>query len=91
MHAIVKMELKIVMTHGHKCTCEQPLSHRHVQVVAIYQIKCPFTVLSVRFLFFKMLPDNSRLFPVMNVNLWKREVNSRIVFENMVKMTAEVI
>ena len=29
VHAIVKMQLKIVMTHAHKCTCEQPHAHRH--------------------------------------------------------------
>ena len=28
LHAIVKMQLKIVMTHAHKCTCEQPHAHR---------------------------------------------------------------
>ena len=32
---------------------------------AIYQIKCPFTVLGAPFLFFRMLPDDSRLFPAM--------------------------
>ena len=28
VHAIVKMQLKIVMMHAHKCTCEQPHAHR---------------------------------------------------------------
>ena len=34
-----------------------------VSATAIYQIKCPFTVLSAPFLFFRMLPNDSRLFP----------------------------
>ena len=29
MQAIVKMQLKIVLMHAHKCTCEQPHAHRH--------------------------------------------------------------
>ena len=29
VHAIVKMQLKIVLTHARKCTCEQPHAHRH--------------------------------------------------------------
>ena len=29
MHAIVKMQLKAVLTNARKCTCEQPHAHRH--------------------------------------------------------------
>ena len=34
-----------------------------VLATTIYQTKCPFTVLSALFLFFRMLPYDSRLFP----------------------------
>ena len=34
-----------------------------VSATAIYQTRCPFTVLSALFLFFRTLPYDSRLFP----------------------------
>ena len=34
-----------------------------VSATAIYQTKCPFTILSALFLFFQTLPNDSKLFP----------------------------
>ena len=39
-----------------------------LSATAIYQTKCPFTVLSAPFLFFRTLPDDSRLFPASIVS-----------------------
>ena len=45
--------------------CHKWFLNRGTVVLAttIYQTKCPFTVLSALFLFFRMLPYDSRLFP----------------------------
>ena len=40
-----------------------------VSPTAVYQMKCPFTVLSGFFLFFQMLPYDSRLFPGSAINV----------------------
>ena len=53
-----------------------------VSATAIYQTKWPFTVLSVPFLFFRTLPDDSRLFPVTRSELkvfYKNIIHQRII------------
>ena len=53
-----------------------------VSATPIYQTKCPFTVLSVPFLFFRTLPDDSRLFPVTRSKLkvfYKNIIHQRII------------
>ena len=52
--------------------CQKWSLNRGTVVLAttIYQTKCPFTVLSALFLFFWMLPYDSRLFP--DILLWWR-------------------
>ena len=41
-----------------------------VSTTAIYQTKCPFTVLRALFLFFQTLPYDSRLFPDMSKTMY---------------------
>ena len=47
-----------------------------VSATAFYQTKSPFTVLSAPFLFFGMLPNDSKLFPVCFVKYGLNSSNS---------------
>ena len=53
------------------CKCQKGSLNRGtlVSAPAIYQTKCPFTVLSALFLFFWMLPYDSKLFPGYRDNI----------------------
>ena len=58
-----------------------------VSASVIYQMKCPFTVLSALFWFFWTLPYNSRLFPE---NLQKILLKSKLTYEELFTVICEI-